>query len=356
MNCPDNAVQTSEQVRFERRGAAGVVVLDRPKAINSLTLSMVRAMLDQLLKWREDDDLALVILAGAGEKGLCAGGDVVAVRAGLLAGGDGRPKAIEFWEREYDLNALIGSYPKPVVALMDGATMGGGIGIAGHASYRIVTERSKIAMPETIIGFFPDVGGLHLLAQAPGEMGTHLALTGSTITGADAVALGMADVLVDSRKLPEVMRRLTLGNLPEFTKLGSTGHPAPIMKQQHWVDACYDGDDPVQIVARLRSYTSEGAEQAGEAADLIEARSPFSVTVTLRAIRNARLLGDLDAVLDQDRLLAHTFVDEPDFREGVRALLVDKDKSPTWRHPRLADVPANEVDAAFTAHEVVGRG
>lgn len=342
------AAQATQQVRFERRGAAGVVILNRPEAINSLTLPMVHATLDQLRMWSTDDDLALVVLTGAGDKGLCAGGDVVAMRASLLADGDGPSKAIEFWEREYDLDALIGSYPKPVVAFMDGATMGGGIGIAGHASHRIVTERSKIAMPETIIGFFPDVGGLHLLAQAPGEIGTHLALTGSTITGADSVALGLADVLVHSAKLPEVMKRITTGDIPEFAELGSTGHPAPIMKQQHWIDACYRGDEAARIVARLRSCHSDGAEQARAAADLIEARSPFSVTVTLRAIRNARQLADLDAVLEQDRLLAHTFADEPDFLEGVRALLVDKDKSPTWRHARLADVPAQEVDAAFT--------
>ncbi|WP_168582581.1 enoyl-CoA hydratase/isomerase family protein [Gephyromycinifex aptenodytis] len=346
MNRPDEA-QRTEQVRFERRGAAGVVILDRPKAINSLTLAMVRAMIAQLQQWRTDDEVALVAITGAGEKGLCAGGDVVAMRAGVLAGGRGRAEAMEFWEREYDLDALIAHYPKPVVAFMDGATMGGGIGIAGHASHRLVTERSKIAMPETIIGFFPDVGGLHLLAQAPGEIGTHLALTGATITGADAVAVGIADVLVHSTRLPQVLEDLAGGQAPALAELGSTGHPAPILAQRTWIDACYAGDDPVAILSRLRDYDGEEAEQAHEAAALIESRSPFSVSVTLRAIRNARRFANLDAVLEQDRVLARAFADEPDFREGVRALLVDKDKNPTWRHASLSEVPTAEVDAAF---------
>lgn len=343
----DDDTTGTDQVRFERRGAAGVITLDRPKAINSLTTPMVDAMTAQLTTWQTDDDVALVVLVGAGERGLCAGGDVVAMRAGVMAGPKGRADAITFWMHEYDLDALIGDYPKPVVAVMDGVTMGGGVGIAGHASHRIVTERSKIAMPETIIGFFPDVGGLHLLAQAPGEIGTHLALTGSTVTGADAVALGMADVLIDSVTLPDLLDRLTTGRVPAFDELGDTTPQAPILSERPWIDACYGGDDAGDVVARLRAHSGQGEDQAHEAAGLIEARSPFSVTVTLRAIRNARRLGTLEHVLEQDRLLAHTFADEPDFREGVRALLVDKDKNPRWRHDSLADVPTEEIDAAF---------
>lgn len=337
---------TETNVRFERRGALGHVILDRPKAINSLTLPMVTALLTQLREWADDDAVTVVAITGAGEKGLCAGGDVVSVRQALL---DGDPDdAMAFFDTEYDVDGLIGAYPKPVVAVMDGVCMGGGIGIAGHASLRIATERTKIAMPETKIGFFPDVGGLHLLASAPGELGTHLALTSSVATGADAVLLGVADVLVSSEAIPGILADLESGEVPAPADLGSTTHPAPLEKDRAWIDACYTGDDAAAILTRLQEWDGEGAENAHTAAEAIAARSPFSVCVTLAALRRAATLGSLDAVLDQDRALAHAFGDEPDFREGVRALLVDKSNDPHWRHASLADVPRSELPAPLT--------
>ncbi|WP_040157126.1 enoyl-CoA hydratase/isomerase family protein [Mobilicoccus massiliensis] len=337
----------TDQVRFDRRGALGVVVLDRPKAINSLTPEMVRAMRTQLQAWRDDDAVRVVAITGEGEKGLCAGADVVSVRRALVDGDEAG--AMAFFAEEYDLDRLIGDYPKPVVAFMDGVTMGGGIGIAGHASLRIATERTKVAMPETKIGFFCDVGGLYLLARTPGEFGTHLALTSDVASGADAVLLGVADVLVDSGSLEEILRGLETGDVPTPAGIGSTDHPAPLEKDRAWIDACYTGDDPVAIVERLRAYRGEREEQAHEAARAIEARSPFAVCVTLEALRRAGRLDSLDAVLDQDLVLARAFCTEPDFREGVRALLVDKDNEPSWRHPSIADVPRGEVTAAFDA-------
>ncbi len=343
-----SAATDEQHVRFEQRGKLGLVVLDRPRAINSLTLPMVEAMLEQLTQWQDDDKVAIVAITGAGEKGMCAGGDVVSVRRGLMGTPEEAAVALDFFEREYVLDGLIGAYPKPVVSFMDGATMGGGIGIGAHADLRIVTERSKIAMPETKIGLFPDVGGLHLLANAPGEMGTHLALTSAVVTGADAVMLGIADVLVQSSRLPEILTGLESGELPAAEELGSTGHPAPLSAQRPWIDACYVGDDAAAILEALRAWTGDGEGEAHAAADDIAARSPFSVCVTLEALRRAARLGSLEAVLAQDLMLSRGFGDEPDFREGVRALLVDKDGSPSWRHASVADVPRSEVEALFT--------
>jgi len=334
-------VSETTEVRFERRGASGLVTLDRPKAINSLTWAMVDAMRAQLREWAADDAVRVVAITGAGEKGLCAGGDVVSVRRSLL---DGDPDAaLAFFDTEYDVDALIGTFPVPTVAFMDGVCMGGGIGIGGHASLRLVTERTKIAMPETKIGFFPDVGGLHLLAAAPGELGTHLALTSTVATGADAVMLGMADVLVSSEHLPGILEGLASGEVPAPADLGSTSHPAPLEKDRAWIDACYAGDDAAAILTRLEEWDGEGADRAHEAAAAIRARSPFSVCLTLAALRRAARLGTLEAVLDQDRALARVFVEEPDFREGVRALLVDKSNDPHWRHASVADVPRTDL-------------
>lgn len=340
----DSGVEPTPDVEYGRQGRLGLVRLNRPKAINSLNTPMVRSMLAQLEAWTRDPEVATVALVGAGDRGLCAGGDVVTIRDMCLAGGQERERAMDFFRTEYRLDSAIYHYPKPFVAFMDGITMGGGIGIGAHAGIRLVTERSKIAMPETIIGFFPDVGGLHLLAEAPGELGTHAALSGATITGADAVAMGFADVLVDSATLPEVLERLVEEDLPPLEELGDVSPASPLLEQRGWIDECYAGDDPRAIVERLRATDVPAAQ---EAADNILLRSPFSVTVTLRALRRAERLGDLDAVLAQDAHLAEVFTTEDDMAEGIRAQLVDKDRTPRWRHPDLASVSAAEIDAVF---------
>ncbi|MGB5953623.1 MAG: 3-hydroxyisobutyryl-CoA hydrolase, partial [Ornithinimicrobium sp.] len=191
----DNGRDT-ETVLTGINGPIGVITLNRPKALNALDPSMISAMMTALEDWADTDDVRAVWVEGGGGKGLCAGGDVRQMRE-LVHSGD-IEGAMSFFAHEYRLNAATRDYPKPYVAWMDGVVMGGGIGISGHASHRLVTERSKLAMPETIIGFFPDVGALWLLSRAPGELGTHLALTGSSFTGADAVAIGVADYLVRS--------------------------------------------------------------------------------------------------------------------------------------------------------------
>ena len=195
----------ADEVLFERRGRLGVVTLNRPRAVNALTAGMAAAMLEQLTLWAEDDAVAAVLVRGAGDRGLCAGGDIVAIYQDMLDGGDA---TADFWADEYRLNLLISEYPKPYVAFMDGLVLGGGVGISAHGSVRIVTERTRTGMPETTIGFAPDVGGTLLLSRSPGEAGTHAALTGAHLNGADALFLGLADHFVPSARLPELAAAL----------------------------------------------------------------------------------------------------------------------------------------------------
>ncbi|USQ76472.1 enoyl-CoA hydratase/isomerase family protein [Ornithinimicrobium cryptoxanthini] len=343
----------------------GRVRLNRPRALNSLTGKMVESMLAQLTAWATDDAVGAVFIDGAGEKGLCAGGDVRAVREAVLSGET--EEAIRFWDTEYRLNALIADYPKPYVAWMDGVVMGGGVGISAHGSQRLVTERAKVAMPETIIGFYPDVGGLYHLAHAPGELGTHAALTGFTFGPADAVVLGLADGVVAVSDKEKVLADLAaaLGEVAPGSDDTATADEddanatadaddvaaeeaqvAPrseLETQRGWIDECYAGDDATEILRRLLAHDDTAARAAGEA---IASRSPHSVAATLAALRRAANL-DVRGVLAQDARLSRVFVEHPDFNEGVRALLVDKDNAPQWADASIADVDLTQVLAAL---------
>ncbi len=342
------------EVEYAVHRGIGRVRLNRPKALNSLTTAMCSSLQAQLTAWAQDEAVAAVFIEGAGDKGLCAGGDVRALRELLLAGD--RAAVVDFWAEEYALNGLIADYPKPYVAWMDGVVMGGGVGVSAHGSHRLVTERAKVAMPETIIGFFPDVGGLYYLAHAPGELGTHVALTGLPVTGADAVALGLADAVVPSSAKDDLLSDLSpiFGEdshaarafLGRFGTRGedSTAAPASALEaQRDWIDECYAGHDAAVILQRLRTHDDPAARDAGEA---IAARSPHSVVITLEAIRRAAAM-DVHQVLAQDTTLGAHFAAHPDFIEGVRALLVDKDKNPQWADATVADVDPALVATAF---------
>src|SRR5664280_1415691 len=210
----------TDEVLYARDGRLGQILLNRPKVINALTGPMVTSVLAQLQDWAQDDAVLAVSIQGAGERGLCAGNDVRALREGLMQG-HGSAGAVQFWAHESHLNAAIAGFPKPFVAFMDGIVMGGGVGISAHGSLRLVTERSRVAMPETAIGFFPDVGSLFLLSRAPGEIGTHLAMTGLSVGGADAVTCGLADALFDSQDIPGLIARLAAGEALD-ADVGST--------------------------------------------------------------------------------------------------------------------------------------
>lgn len=328
-----------EKVATRVEGALGIIELNRPQAINALTHPMVVTVRETLQEWAGDDRVRAVAISGAGDRGLCAGGDVRDLRTMILDGAG----AYEFWRDEYRMDAAIAAHPDPVVTFMDGIVMGGGVGISAHASLRLVTERSRVAMPETIIGFFPDVGALHLLARAPGELGTHLALTGTTVTGADAIAVGLADASIPSADWPDVVERLVAGEVLDAT-VGEQPE-SPLTAQRDWIDACYAGDDPGVILQRLTDHPSPDARAA--AVELAR-RSPLAVAITLEGIRRARQLDTLDEVLAQDLRIGRNLITHGgDFLEGVRARLVDKDNRPAWRHQSLAEVPRDEVLTYF---------
>jgi len=331
----------TDEVLYARDGHLGRILLNRPRVINALTSDMVTSVQAQLQEWAQDDAVVAVSIQGAGERGLCAGGDVRALRAVLM---QGPADAVQFWAHEYQMNAAIDGYPKPFVAFMDGIVMGGGVGISAHGSLRLVTERSRVAMPETAIGYFPDVGSLFLLSRAPGEIGTHLAMTGLSVGGADAVGCGLADALVERRDLPGIVARLAAGESLD-PGVGSTSTVGALAAERNWVDSCYAGNDPVTIVRALRGHPAPGAQQA---ADVLRTRSPIAVAVALEAIRRASRMDTLGQVLEQDLTLGRAFAGSPDFVEGVRALLVDRDNAPRWRHASLEEVDPAEVAELFT--------
>jgi enoyl-CoA hydratase len=330
-------------VLIERDGQAGRIVLNRPKALNSLTHGMLLAIRETLDAWSADPSVATVVLTGAGERGLCAGADIRAMHDDAKAGGAGFRV---FFRDEYQLNHLISRYPKPFVAVMDGITMGGGVGLSAHASVRVVTERSVVAMPETRIGLVPDVGGSRLLARAPGELGTHLALTAASMTAGDALLCGFADQFVPADALPAFTAALAEQSPAEALAAHTGDAPASdLAEQREWIDACYAADSVEEIVDRL---LSSGVPEAKEAAEQIAAKSPTALKVTLAALRRARTHGTLAESLDQEYRISCAALDHHDLVEGIRAQVVDKDRNPRWSPATLAGVGEAEVARFFT--------
>ncbi|WP_328475438.1 enoyl-CoA hydratase/isomerase family protein [Actinoplanes sp. NBC_00393] len=323
-------------------GHLGHLVLNRPAAINALTPEMVAIMRQALAEWATSPQVRTVLISGAGERGLCAGGDIRAIHADAVSGGTG---TLDFWADEYRLNASIAAYPKPVVALMDGLVMGGGIGISAHAPVRVVTERSRLAMPEVGIGMHPDVGGSWLLSHAPGELGTHLALTGSPVGAADGIAAGLADHYVPAALLPALTDRLaTLPAEEAVAAVAETAPPGEFATARAWIDECYTGDSVSAIIDRLARHAEPGAQAAAKE---IATRSPTALTITLRSVRTAAALPDLNAALEQEYRLSAAMLRLPDLAEGIRAQIIDKDRRPRWNPATLADVPAGLIDACF---------
>lgn len=332
----------NNDVLVQRVGQLGEIVLNRPKAMNALNHGMILAVAEALDVWETNGSVAAILIRGAGERGLCAGGDIVSIYHDARTGGN---QSEQFWRDEYHLNARIKRYPKPVVALMDGVVLGGGVGISAHASHRVVTERSRIGMPETGIGFVPDVGGTYLLSRAPGELGTHAGLTGAMVSGADGIAMGLADHYVDSKNLAALVAELAGRNASSaVARFGQVPPVSALMEQRTWIDAAYSADDAGTILKRLADV---GIPEADAAAATILTKSPTAVTVTLAALRRARALGSLEDVLDQELRVSLRALRWPDFAEGIRAQLVDKDRNPAWQPAALADVPAAVVARAF---------
>ena len=331
-------------------GGIGRITLNRPRSLNALTLEMVQVIHAALEGWETDPAVRFVVIDGAGERGFCAGGDIRAVyeasRSGALSENE------SFFRAEYRLNGYIARFSKPYVALMDGLVMGGGVGLSAHGSHRIVTERSKVAMPETGIGFFPDIGATWLLSRAHSELGTHMALTGEVVGAADAIQAGLADLHVPSEKLPglmEALRECGATGLDACLQTFSTpAQPGLFAAGQDWISACFPGDNVERIIAALAQHADPAASKTAE---VVRRKSPSSLRITLSALRTAASLGSLDECLDREFRMAVVRTHQHDFMEGVRAAVVDKDRNPRWVPATLAEVSDDDVAAFFKAAE-----
>ena len=333
----------------EIRAGVGQVTLNRPKALNALTLDMIRDLTATLLAWREDPSVEAVAIRGQGKDGpfgaFCAGGDIRFFHRAALAGD---PRLEDFFSEEYALNHLIHQYPKPYLAFLDGIVMGGGMGISQGAQLRVVTERTKMAMPETNIGLFPDVGGGYFLSRCPGRLGEYLALTGHIIGGSDAVAAGLADVLVASGDLPAWWDRLTVQGAsaePAGPALEGQSQLAP---QRSRIDAVFGLDSVGQIIAALEA---DASSWAAETASVLRKRSPLMLHVVLEQVRRGRSMSLADDLRMERGLVRNCFHLRPgaasETVEGIRALAVDKDHGPKWNPGRIEDVTPELVQAFF---------
>ncbi len=337
------------EVLIRAQRALRRITLNRPKALNAITFEMAVTMTALLRSWAEDAAVGAILLDGAGERGFCAGGDLRAVYAAAKSKKSKNSFAEQFWSSEYHLNVLIARYPKPVIAVMDGVVMGGGVGLSAHAAHRVVTERSSIAMPEVGIGFFPDVGVSFLLARSPGYVGTHLALTGDRMGPADAIYCGLADIHIAAAglaELPSVLAdcRTAHDVRARLDEMSVAAAPGRLSAARRWIDSCYGASEVEEIVDRLRGCNIDAARSALAA---IRQKSPTSLKVALRNIRSAISFAKVEESFQQDYRIALACIAGHDFIEGIRATIVDKDRKPAWRPDRLEDVPRGIVDRHF---------
>jgi enoyl-CoA hydratase len=332
-----------------REGAAGIIRLNRPKAINAVTLEMFRDIEKALDRFEPDPAIGPILLEGAGDRGLCAGGDIRALYESSKVKGD---LGKILWREEYILNARIAKFAKPYVAFMDGIVMGGGVGLSAHGSHRVVTERTKLAMPEVGLGFFPDVGGTFLLSRSPGEIGTYFGLTGQTMNGPDAIFAHFADAVVPSNKLAplrETLVDLRAGVSAADVKAaidafatGETSGPVAALRPQ--IDRWFAHDRMGDIVADLQR---DGSELAQSTLKTLNEKSPRGMVVALKLLRLARESSSLEECLVREYRAALEVFASDDFREGVRAAVIDKDRNPRWSPPGIEDVTPEMVAPYF---------
>jgi enoyl-CoA hydratase len=350
MTAPAAATEAESDLIVRREGTAGIIRLNRPKALNAMTYEMSQGIDAALDRFETDPAVSVVILEGAGERGLCAGGDIRGLYDSSKAGGD-LGKA--FWRQEYVMNARISKYPKPYVAFMDGLVMGGGVGLSAHARHRVVTEKTKLAMPEVGLGFFPDVGGTWLLPRSPGEIGTYFGLTGQTMNGPDAIFSRFADAVVPSAKLPalreallEVRPDITSNEVDKIIASFATGETAgPIAARKGDIDRWFAHDRMEDIFAELRR---DGSELAQSTLKTLNEKSPRGMVVTLKLLRLSRNAVSLEECLVREYRAALEVFRSDDFREGVRAAVIDKDRNPRWSPPRVEDVTPEMLAPYFS--------
>jgi enoyl-CoA hydratase/carnithine racemase len=339
----------ASEILFERRGAAGLVTLNRPKALNAVTHHMVRALGAQLDGWKHDPGVTRVVVTAAGERAFSAGGDLRQVTSLGQAGR--HEEALVFWREEYTLNAAIKHYPKPYVALIDGIVMGGGVGVSVHGSHRVAGDRFLFAMPEVGIGFFPDVGATWFLPRLPGEIGTYCALTAERLKTADGVAAGVATHHVRSQRLAELTDALC-GNVPVDAVLAAFADPpqqGPVLARRGRIDRVFAADRVEDILARLDAEADGAdAEWARATAATMRAKAPLSLKVALAQMRRGKQWS-FDECMQAEFRIVSRVIHGHDFYEGVRAVILDKDNAPSWRPATLAAVDDAEVERHFAA-------
>jgi enoyl-CoA hydratase len=347
----------SPTVLAERRRHLGVLTLNRPKALNALSLEMIRLVTAQLLAWRDDPQIGAVLLRGANRQGkapaFSAGGDIRYFHQAALAGD---PTLEDFFSEEYALNHLVHTFGKPTFALMDGITMGGGMGLGQGAAMRIVTEHSKLAMPETNIGLFPDVGGGWFLARMPGYLGEFLGLSGQVLGAADSLAVDWADICVPADRLEVLVQAIAdataidgIGALSAVNAFAADAGPSSLAAQRDLIDRVFGARDLAAIVAAL---AAEQGEFAAALARTLSQRSPLMMAVTLAQIRRARTLTLADDLRMERGLVRHCFhlrAGASETLEGIRALVIDKDQAPRWNPATIAEVDAAMVEAFFVS-------
>ncbi len=341
----------TDEILFETRGPLGLVTLNRPKQLNALTLDMVIPMREKLLEWAQDDAVKCVVVVGEGEKGFCAGGDIRALHD---SGKDGTPYALDFFGNEYRNNYVISQYSKPYVAILDGITMGGGVGLSVHAPFRVLTDRTRFAMPETGIGLIPDVGGSHFLPRLPGQIGMFLGLTGERLGPADTLytgvgthyaaddalgdlipALEQADYAGDAHQVVETVLREHAGN---------PGEPG-LAQHREEIDRLFAGGSVEAIVDAMDRSESDWANQQ---VATLRTKSPTSVKLTFKQIKEGAVIGIGDCLKMEYRLVAR-IMEAHDFFEGVRAVIIDKDNKPQWKPDTFEGVSAAEINRYFAS-------
>jgi enoyl-CoA hydratase len=337
----------TDEIHVTAKHGLGRIVLDRPAVLNAITYAMVTAIADALDAWEADPEIRAVVIEGAGEKAFCAGGDVLAVSE---AGRNQTPLARDFFQAEYRLNRRIALYSKPYVPILDGIVMGGGVGVSVHGGPRVATEGTLFAMPETGIGLFPDVGGSQFLSRCPGEIGTYLGLTGARLKAADLLAVGLVDFFVPRDLIPDLLSAMEDGAVPQEAAraLHKDPGPAPILDHRAAIDRIFGHDSVEEIVVAAEA---EGDDFSANILRQLSHKSPTMLKVGLEQLRRGRRQ-DLDANMRMEyRLVRRALRPDGDFHEGVRALLIDKDKTPHWSSATLEAVTDEMVAAYFEPPE-----
>jgi enoyl-CoA hydratase/carnithine racemase len=358
-----NRVQILSNIQWRINAGIGLITLDRPKALNALSLDMVRDLRALLTGWLTNSDVEAVAIRGSNKEGpfgaFCAGGDIRFFHEAAITND---PALEDFFTEEYSLNHLIFTYPKPYIAFMDGIVMGGGMGISQGAMLRIVTERSKLAMPETNIGLFPDVGGGHFLGRCPGATGEYLALTGQLLLGAESLAVDLADAVVDSADMPAIWDALTNDPTTSVAErieaLHQNTEPPGELAPPQWLDPNIDNIFALETINDIAAaLENDGSDWAAQTLDILHKRSPLMLHVVLKQIRTGRDLSLADDLRMERDLVHHCFNTDHLGRsghssetvEGIRALAIDKDYSPVWKPPHIEDVTPDMVEPFFVS-------